>query len=149
MRPEIDSGMGVVPAQVTVLVPAYNEVGSIAETIESLQLQTVPPAEIIVIDDGSDDGTGELARSLGVTVLRPQANTGSKAGAQTFALPCVRTELVMAVDADTTLARDAIEKLLEAMSDEAFGSALASIILPPARSFLPKLRLSPSAMPIH
>ena len=48
-----------------------------------------------------------------MTVLRPPTNTGSKAGAQTFALPNVRSEFVMAMDADTTLAPDAIEKLLE------------------------------------
>ena len=98
-------------ARVTVIVPAYNEEATIAETMRSLAAQTVPPAEIIVVDDGSTDGTARVARSLGVTVLRPPANTGSKAGAQTFALPCVRTEFVIAIDADTTLAPDAIERL--------------------------------------
>src|SRR5262245_47850942 len=91
--------------QLTVLVPAYNEAESIADTIRSLQTQTVRPAEIIVIDDCSSDDTGEVARALGVTVIRPPLNTGSKAGAQNFALPWVRTPFVMAVDADTSLAR--------------------------------------------
>lgn len=115
-------------ARVTVLVPAFNEVASIEETIESLQNQTVEPAEIIVIDDGSDDGTGDVARSLGVTVLRPPANTGSKAGAQTFALPYVRTEFVMAVDADTTLAPDAIERLLGALAHEGVAAACGFVL---------------------
>ena len=115
-------------AGVTVLVPAYNEAESIAETIASLQSQTLAPREIIVIDDGSDDGTGDVARSLGVTVLRPPVNTGSKAGAQTFALPHVRTELVMAVDADTTLAPDAIEKLLGAMGDGEVAAACGFVL---------------------
>jgi biofilm PGA synthesis N-glycosyltransferase PgaC len=114
---------------VTVLVPAFNEADSLVETIESLQRQTVVPAEIIVIDDCSDDGTGEVAMSLGVTVLRPPANTGSKAGAQTFALPHVNTDLVMAVDADTALAPDGIEKLIAPM--EASDVAAASgFVLP-------------------
>jgi biofilm PGA synthesis N-glycosyltransferase PgaC len=113
---------------VTVLVPAFNEVESIKETIESLQAQTVEPVEIIVIDDGSNDGTGDLARSLGVTVLRPPANTGSKAGAQTFALPYVRSEFVMAVDADTTLAPDAIALLLETMKDEGVAAACGFVL---------------------
>ena len=43
-------------------------------------------------------------RRLGVTVIRPPQNTGSKAGAQTFALERVETGMVMALDADTTLA---------------------------------------------
>ncbi len=95
----------------TVIVPAYNEAESLADTILSLREQTCPPEEILVVDDGSTDGTGDIARALGVTVVRPPRNTGSKAGAQTFGLEFVRTPYVMAVDADTTLAPDAIEKL--------------------------------------
>ena len=101
----------------TVIVPAYNEAGFIADTIRSIQSQTVQPKEIIVVDDHSSDGTGDVARSLGVTVLRPEKNTGSKAGAQNFALGHVKTEFVMAIDADTTLAPDAIEKLAPAFED--------------------------------
>src|SRR5216117_3512281 len=73
-------------ADLTVIVPAYNEAASVADTILSLQAQTAPPREIIVVDDCSTDGTGDVARALGVIVVRPPANTGSKAGAQTFAL---------------------------------------------------------------
>src|SRR5439155_20092262 len=91
----------------TVIVPAYNEAGSIADTIRSIQAQTLTPEQIIVVDDCSTDATGTIARSCGVTVLRPPRNTGSKAGAQTFALSRVRTEFTMAVDADTVLAPDA------------------------------------------
>ena len=72
-------------AALTVIVPAYNEAESIADTVRSLLAQTVRPAEIIVVDDGSSDGTGDIARALGVTVLRPPRGTGSKAGAQNIA----------------------------------------------------------------
>src|SRR5689334_20063996 len=115
-------------ARLTVMVPAYNEAGSIAATILSLQRQTCPPHEIIVIDDGSTDDTAEVARSLGVTVLRPPSNTGSKAGAQSFALPYVETELVMAVDADTTLAPDAIALLLPALDDPRVVAACGTVL---------------------
>lgn len=101
----------------TVMIPAYNEAESITDTIRSVQNQTTPPFEIIVIDDFSSDNTGELARKCGVTVLRPPSNTGSKAGAQNFALKQVNTPYVMAIDADTTLAPDAIEKLMKALED--------------------------------
>ncbi len=114
--------------RVTVIVPAYNEEGSLAETLRSLREQTLPPAEIIVVDDGSTDGTAAVARSFGATVLRPPANTGSKAGAQTFALPSVRTELVIAVDADTTLAPDGIERLVPAFADPAVAAVCGSVI---------------------
>lgn len=112
----------------TVIVPAFNEAASIADTIRSLQAQTAVPEKIIIVDDGSTDDTGEIARSLGVTVIRPPVNTGSKAGAQSFALPSVRTEFTIAVDADTTLAPDAVEKLLAAFKDRKVAAACGSVL---------------------
>src|SRR5215213_6774561 len=111
----------------TVMIPAYNEAESIADSIRSLQSQTVVPDEIIVIDDCSTDATAEVASSLGVTVIRPERNTGSKAGAQTFALAQVETGMVMALDADTTLAPDAIEILLAAFDDPEVSAACGSV----------------------
>ena len=112
----------------TVIVPAYNEAESLADTVRSLQEQTLPPAQILVVDDCSTDATAEIAESLGVGVLRPPENTGSKAGAQSFALESVDTELVMAVDADTTLAPDAIEKLLAAFADPDVAAACGFVL---------------------
>ncbi len=112
----------------TVIVPAYNEAESVADTIRSLQEQTHMPDEIIVIDDCSSDGTGDIARNLGVTVVCPAKNTGSKAGAQNFALPMVKTKFVMAIDADTTLAPDAIEKLQVAFEDPGVAAACGFVL---------------------
>ena len=112
----------------TVIVPAYNEADTLADTVRSLQGQTLPPAEILVVDDCSTDATAEVAGSLGVRVLRPPENTGSKAGAQSFALETIDTELVMAVDADTTLAPDAIEKLLAAFADPDVAAACGFVL---------------------
>jgi poly-beta-1,6-N-acetyl-D-glucosamine synthase len=112
----------------TVIIPAYNEADSIADTIRSLQRQTLVPAEIIAIDDCSTDATADIASALGVRVLRPPQNTGSKAGAQTFALDRVSTEMVMALDADTTLAPDAIELLLAAFADPEVTAACGSVL---------------------
>jgi biofilm PGA synthesis N-glycosyltransferase PgaC len=64
---------------VTVIIPAFNEAATLADTVRSLRAQTVRPSEIIVVDDCSTDGTGEVARRLGATVIRPPRNTGSKA----------------------------------------------------------------------
>ena len=128
MSRQVASEVAPTAAQLTVLVPAYNEAESVADTIRSLQAQTVVPAEIIVIDDCSPDETGAVARSLGVTVLRPPTNTGSKAGAQNFALPWVRTPYVMAIDADTTLAPDAIEHLLATFVDPECAAACGFVV---------------------
>ena len=112
----------------TVIVPAYNEAESIADTVRSILAQSCRPAEVIVVDDGSTDDTGAIARALGVTVLRPPRGTGSKAGAQTFALDFVRTPYCMALDADTTLAPDAIALLLPALDDPAVAAACGFVL---------------------
>jgi len=114
---------------VTVIVPAYNEAASVTDTLRSLHAQTAPPHEIIVVDDCSSDGTGDVARALGVTTVRPPANTGSKAGAQTFGLRYVRTPLTVAIDADTVLASDALEHLLPAF-DRSGVAAACGFVLP-------------------
>ncbi|MCK5189033.1 MAG: glycosyltransferase family 2 protein, partial [Methylococcales bacterium] len=101
---------------VTVIVPAYNEADCIADTVNSLLAQSLAPEEIIIVDDGSTDNTAEICRSLGVTVIAPPENTGSKAGAQNYALAQIKTKYTLAIDADTTLKEDALEKLFNAMN---------------------------------
>ncbi|GAA2614347.1 glycosyltransferase family 2 protein [Streptomyces axinellae] len=105
------------PSRVTVIVPAHNEEAGLPATLESVRAQTVPPDQVIVVDDASQDGTGKVARAHGAEVLRPPANLGSKAKAQNYALPHCRGDLVLAVDADTVLAPDYIEQLLPAFDD--------------------------------
>jgi poly-beta-1,6-N-acetyl-D-glucosamine synthase len=113
---------------VTVIIPAYNEAASVADTLRSVHAQTVAPTEIIVVDDCSTDSTGDTARAHGARVIRPPQNTGSKAGAQTFALQQVHTEFVIAIDADTTLAPDAIAQLIPAFADARVAAACGSVI---------------------
>ncbi len=57
---------------ITVVIPAYNSARFIAETIKSALNQTLPPDEVLVIDDGSTDATGDIAKSFGppVRVIR-------------------------------------------------------------------------------
>ncbi|MFK0293234.1 glycosyltransferase family 2 protein [Streptomyces sp. NPDC090442] len=102
---------------VTVIVPAHNEEEGLPATLESLARQTVPPDRILVVDDASTDRTGEVAAAHGATVLRPPRNLGSKARAQNHALPRCTTDLVLAVDADTVLAPDYIERILPVFDD--------------------------------
>jgi cellulose synthase/poly-beta-1,6-N-acetylglucosamine synthase-like glycosyltransferase len=115
-------------AALTVIVPAYNEAEFVGATVRSILRQTRPPEVLVVVDDGSTDDTAEVARAAGSDVIRPPANTGSKAGAQNFALTQVGTEFVMAIDADTTLADDAIERLLPALDDARVAAACGYVL---------------------
>jgi biofilm PGA synthesis N-glycosyltransferase PgaC len=119
----------VTSERLTAIVPAYNEAETVAATVRSLREQTLAPAQVIVVDDCSTDATAEVAAAAGATVVRPPANTGSKAGAQSYALSQVDTEFVMAVDADTTLAPDATERLATAFTDPAV-AAVSGCVLP-------------------
>jgi cellulose synthase/poly-beta-1,6-N-acetylglucosamine synthase-like glycosyltransferase len=107
-----------VTASLTVIIPAYNEVEGIGETLAALVTQSTPPEAIIVVDDGSTDGTANVARGFErVTVLSPGVNLGSKAKAQNFALDHCSTDLVLPVDADTVLAPDYVELIKGPFSD--------------------------------
>lgn len=79
-------------------------------------------------DDCSTDDTAEVARRHGATVICPAVNTGSKAGAQNYALPDVKTEFTMAIDADTTVAPDAIERFLAVMADPSVSAACGFVV---------------------
>lgn len=112
----------------TVLVPAYNEAGAIGRTIDSLTAQEVAPERILVVDDGSSDGTGDIARAHGAEVITPPANLGSKAKAQNYGLEHVDTDLVLPVDADTVLAPDYVALIKEPFADESVTIAAGCVL---------------------
>ena len=113
--------------KVSAIVPARNEERGLPATLESLLAQTRPPDQIIVVDDGSTDRTGEVARSYGATVLRPPDALGSKARAQNHALPHCEGDLVLTVDADTVLASDYIEHVEPAFADPSVAVAAGNV----------------------
>jgi len=54
---------------VTIVIPARNEADSLPHLLQSLAEQDLEVAQVVVVDDGSDDGTGDLARAMGATVI--------------------------------------------------------------------------------
>jgi cellulose synthase/poly-beta-1,6-N-acetylglucosamine synthase-like glycosyltransferase len=116
--------------QLTVIIPAYNEESSVADTVRSVLGQTTPPARVIVVDDRSTDATATLARAAGAEVISPAINTGSKAGAQNLALDLVQTPYCIAIDGDTTLAPDAIERLLVPLQQDLEVAAACGFVVP-------------------
>lgn len=83
-----------------VVIPAWNAAETIAEAIDSLLSQSVPPAEVVVVDDGSTDATAATVATYGERVrLLCQPNRGP--GAATNAgLACVTAPNVAFLDAD-------------------------------------------------
>ena len=100
---------------VSILIPAFNARPWIADTLRSAIAQTWRPIEIIVVDDGSTDGTCEVVRqfeSAGVRLIR-QTNQGA-AVARNTAFSASSGEFIQWLDADDLLAPDKIERQLGA-----------------------------------
>lgn len=116
------------PLSVAVIVPAFNEEMHIERTLVSILEQSHLPDRLIVVDDCSEDHTGEIARRLGIEVVRPAHNTGNKASAHNVALPLVTEDIVVNVDGDTTLAPDALRRLLSVFENEQVVAASGSVI---------------------
>ena len=66
-------------AHVTVIIPAFNEAGTIGSVVSGVRAALDEAAEVLVVDDGSDDGTGDAARRAGATVIRHPENIGNGA----------------------------------------------------------------------
>jgi glycosyltransferase involved in cell wall biosynthesis len=103
---------------VSVIIPAYNAEKFIVQTILSAQSQTYEPKEIIIVDDGSSDGTLALASQFASKDVRvfTQANKGASA-ARNKGLGESRGDYIQYLDADDLLADTKIEKQLEAISN--------------------------------
>ena len=100
---------------VAVIIPAFNAADYIREALESVLRQTRQPDEIIVVDDGSTDGTAEIAETFpGVTVIR-QANRGVSA-ARNHAIGAAASEWIAFLDADDTWRADKLEKQMAALA---------------------------------
>ena len=105
------------PAGVSVVIPVKDRAGMLAETLRSVAAQTVQPAEVIVVDDGSSDDSASVAERAGATVLRTPAGPVGPSAARNLALEGVRTELVCALDSDDLLLPRMLERLAAALRE--------------------------------
>ncbi|MET8662843.1 glycosyltransferase [Streptomyces tendae] len=111
-----------VTGPVSVIVPAYNEKECIEATLRSLARST-HPIEIIVVDDGSTDGTAEIAESLGLPGVRVvrQANAG-KPAALNNGVRHARYDIVVMMDGDTVFEPDTVRHLVQPFADPSVGA---------------------------
>ena len=114
--------------RVAVLIPAYNEEKVIERTIRSVLMSNYKNLHIVVIDDGSKDGTFDIATETAkkrdaegrVTVLTKP--NGGKAEALNFALEHVEEEVYVGIDADGVIAHDAISRMIPHFANPHIGA---------------------------
>lgn len=115
---------------VCVLVPAFNEEAVIAATVGSILRSDYPGLEVLVIDDGSRDGTLRVLRAAfgGDPRVRIAAQpNGGKASALALGMRMTEAEIAIVIDADTVLAADAIHHLARHFTDARVGAVSGNV----------------------
>ncbi len=98
--------------RVSVILPTFNRAHLISETLESLLAQTRPIDQILVIDDGSTDATGERVAAFGDKVRYHRIDNGGKAAAINLAMTMIDGDCVWICDDDDLLLPDACARLM-------------------------------------
>jgi cellulose synthase/poly-beta-1,6-N-acetylglucosamine synthase-like glycosyltransferase len=122
---------------VAVVVPAYNEAVGIERAVRSLAVSDYPDFEVVVVDDGSTDGTAEIAERLAlerVRVLRKE--NGGKASALNAGIEATEAPVLVMVDGDTIFEPDALRLLVQRLGDPTVGAVSGNTKVGNRRSLL-------------
>jgi glycosyltransferase involved in cell wall biosynthesis len=99
-------------APVTVLIATFNRARFVVQAVESVLRQSVPPSQVIVVDDGSTDHTADLLKPYLSRVEYVRKENGGKATALNLGLPRVRQEYLWIFDDDDVALPSALESHL-------------------------------------
>lgn len=143
-RPHRASPPDIAPVvPVTVLIPAFNEEPTILRCVESVFNSDYPDLRVIVIDDGSTDHTyetvAEITRHEPRLTLIHERN-GGKWHALDTAYRVLETDIVVAIDADSMIAPDAISQLVRHFEDPEIGAVAGRVQVGNRRSLLTRLQ---------
>jgi poly-beta-1,6-N-acetyl-D-glucosamine synthase len=127
--------------KVSVLISAYNEQNVIERCITSIIRSKYSPIELIVVDDGSTDRTPEILDDLAMTenIKVIHKRNGGKAAGLNTALREATGDIIITMDADTSLSPKAISSLIPHFDDEAVGAVCGYDIPSNANNWLVKL----------
>jgi cellulose synthase/poly-beta-1,6-N-acetylglucosamine synthase-like glycosyltransferase len=118
--------------EVSLIISCYNEVDVVKEKIENSLAIDYPKdkLKIIIVSDGSEDGTDEIAKQYsaeGIVLIRQEGRLG-KTSAINLAMEEVTSEVVVFSDANAMYETDAIKKLVRNFADEAVGYVVGAAL---------------------
>jgi len=127
---------------VTVIVPAYNEEKAIGKTVDALLELSYVNKEIIIVDDGSTDGTFEVAKMHATSdftrvVTKPN---GGKWDALNAGIKVAKGEFIVCIDADTLLDPNVIQHLIKHFSDPSIAAVAGNVKVGNRHGLLTKLQ---------
>ncbi|HEX8347144.1 MAG TPA: polysaccharide deacetylase family protein, partial [Actinoplanes sp.] len=113
---------------VSVIVPAYNEKEGIEAAVRSLAGGDYPEIEVVVVDDGSTDGTAAIVERLRLPNVRVvRVPNGGKANALNTGVALARHDLLVMVDGDTIFEPDSIRFLVQPFASPAVGAVAGNV----------------------
>lgn len=111
---------------VAVIIPAYNARATLPGCLEAINAMGWKPDELILFSDGSTDETDDMARAAGATVIRNDGKPKGPGHGRNEAAKAAKSDLLLFVDADVVISRNALEQLVADMqahgAKAAFGS---------------------------
>jgi GT2 family glycosyltransferase len=110
---------------ISVIVPVWNGRDLLSRLLDTIQQQTLTPGELLIVDNGSEDGAAELAEQRGACVIRLGRNTGF-AHAVNRGIEASRSDKLAIVNSDVELAPDWLEKLNDSGAQFATGKILSA-----------------------
>jgi glycosyltransferase involved in cell wall biosynthesis len=105
-------------AEVSVIVPTFNGERFLEEALRSALAQTLPPLEVIVVDDGSTDASAEIAEAFGEPVRCIRQENAGVAAARNHGLSVARGEFIAFLDHDDLWPADKLELQVAALRDD-------------------------------
>ncbi len=113
---------------VSVIVPAYNEKEGIEAAVRSLAGGDYPDIEVVVVDDGSTDGTAAIVERLGLPNVRViRVPNGGKPNALNTGVALARHDIIVTVDGDTIFEPDSIRMLVQPFASPTVGAVAGNV----------------------
>ena len=114
--------------KISVIIPTYNRAQLVLETIRNVQAQTLPPAEIIVVDDGSTDDSRQYLRALGSEIILVEQVNQGPGVARNAGFEISTGDFIHFMDSDDIISLNKLEVQYTALvaqnADMAFGPLL-------------------------